>query len=285
MKNTKQFLVYAWHGSFSRANNLAAGSGALLITFVCAMSGREIDLPNGFLGLFLGWLFSATAIWIIIFTWSLATASLHFKYESYGGFRAYLRQRTKLHMLPIILIASGTLFSAVAAAISSVGIWLVLSHTSPFRNSDEKTNLLFDLQKLTFMQQGFVNAELQAQNTSDEVFKRIVDYYDPQSKVMKYPFQKTQMYFRDAISNIENNVKNGLGITVHLQQVLTQDLPNFNQYTLVEGDAACVTDECRVTFRREKIRHNAIFQQVKQLENIYVARLNELKRRISEYSD
>jgi hypothetical protein len=60
-------LQHAWSNCLGVANNFSASAGALVLTIVSVVTGWKMPTPDGALGLLLGWVLSAAAIWIIIF--------------------------------------------------------------------------------------------------------------------------------------------------------------------------------------------------------------------------
>ena len=126
-------LRHAWSGSLSRANNLASGAGALLLTAISLVTGWKMPAPEGALGLLVSWLFEAVAIWVCIFAGRAVYAPLHFALESHGGLVSLTQKRMGSLMAPILLMIAS--FLAFLGVFTGSSIWLLLrmkSDSIPF---------------------------------------------------------------------------------------------------------------------------------------------------------
>jgi hypothetical protein len=284
-----KYITYAWRGSGPQWDTpkvaVLGGSVGGFVFWLLGIKLPQAILDNPGWGAVVSIALGAIVGVFVVFIGRLCCAPIHFAYEDYGGFRAFLKQRMGRHMLPFVLIAAAIALSILSIGVGGAGILLVFSRMTDSADINEKTNLVFELQRLTLMQARFKNAEAQAASTSNELFKRIIEYYKPKPEsgfAMVYPYQKTQSYFNQALRGVQDNAKSG--IFVPLIQMASQDIPGFNPYTGIDGDAACETDECRVTFRREKSKHQAIFREIGNIDSKYVRKISEIQQKISTYS-
>ena len=81
--------------------------------------------PEGAEGLLLGWLLSAAAIWIIVFSWRFAYAPVHFRLLPHGGLAGYLKAKLGGLMGPFVVMLAGIV--AFVMLFGGGALWFMLS--------------------------------------------------------------------------------------------------------------------------------------------------------------
>jgi hypothetical protein len=121
-------LQHAWSNCLGVANNFSASAGALVLTIVSVVTGWKMPTPDGALGLLLGWVLSAAAIWIIIFVGRLIYSPVYFLTEPHGGIWELARARLGMHLWPILLMISSVF--AFAILFTSGAVWFLLQSSA-----------------------------------------------------------------------------------------------------------------------------------------------------------